>query len=102
MAQPTSVAAYSEVAGPPLATPGAPTPAPPVRVAGCASATEPPVPAPRSAADLPGAPVTAVAIVGTVCSAATGEPLAGVRSRRRSGSNSAPRATSPGAVAPAR
>jgi hypothetical protein len=46
---------------------------------GCASRGEPPVPAPRAAADLPSAPRTVVAIVGTVCSAVTGEPIAGVR-----------------------
>jgi hypothetical protein len=39
----------------------------------------PPVPAPRAAADLPSAPRTVVAIVGTMCSAVTGEPIAGVR-----------------------
>jgi hypothetical protein len=44
----------------------------------CAVPGEPPVPAPRAAADLPTAPRTTVAIVGTVCSAATGEPLAGI------------------------
>jgi hypothetical protein len=46
---------------------------------GCVSRSEPPVPAPRAAADLPSAPRTVVAIVGTVCSAVTGEPIAGVR-----------------------
>jgi hypothetical protein len=54
--------------------------APAVRApAGCVSRSEPPVPAPRAAADLPSAPRTVVAIVGTVCSAVTGEPIAGVR-----------------------
>ena len=53
-------------------------PAAPARTA-CASPGEPPVPAPRAAVDdLPTSPRTTVAIVGTVCSAATGEPLAGI------------------------
>jgi hypothetical protein len=44
----------------------------------CASLDEAPVPAPRAAGDLPTAPRTTVAVVGAVCSAATGEPLAGI------------------------
>ena len=57
----------------------APAPAAPVVYAECMSPSEPPVPAPRAAADLPTAPRTTVASVGTVCSAATGQPLAGVK-----------------------
>jgi hypothetical protein len=78
--QPTQVVdtAVTPSPAPSTAPSAAPAPAPPVP-AGCASRSEPPVPAPRAAADLPSAPRTVVAIVGTVCSAVTGEPIAGVR-----------------------
>jgi len=56
----------------------APAPAAPVVHAECTSPSEPPVPAPRPASDVPTAPRTTVTIVGSVCSAATGEPVAGV------------------------
>ena len=69
----------SDVVATPDASPST-EPAAPVPVhSACASADEPPLPAPRAAADLPTAPRTTVAIVGTICSAATGQPLAGVK-----------------------
>jgi uncharacterized protein involved in copper resistance len=45
----------------------------------CMSTSAPPVPSPTAASDAAGAPRTTVFIVGTVCSAATGQPLAGAR-----------------------
>ncbi len=62
----------------PSASPSAEPVAPPTVYTACALADEPPVPAPRAAGDSPTAPRTTVAIVGTVCSAASGEPLAGL------------------------
>src|SRR5215471_17589573 len=62
----------------PAASPSTEPAQPPTVYTACASPSEPPVPAPRAAVDLPSAPRTTVAIVGTVCSAATGEPLAGI------------------------
>jgi Carboxypeptidase regulatory-like domain len=63
----------------PTPSAAAPASAAPVVHTDCTTPSEPSVPAPRPASDVPTAPRTAVAIVGAVCSAATGEPLAGVR-----------------------
>jgi len=62
----------------PAASPSTEPAVPSTVYTACASLSEAPVPAPRAAADLPSAPQTTVAVVGTVCSAATGKPLAGI------------------------